>query len=426
MPPPTRKVALTDAKLKGLKPAPAGGRNTIWDSLMPNLAVRVTDRGRRSFYAVKRRAGDAQPTWHQLGVYPVMSLAEARASAREALAALAAGQHPRGLLEEKRRAREAAEREAAEHTFAAIADSFARSQLPDMRPASRRLYDAYIRRELIPALGARPITEIRRRDVIALVEAIKERSGKAAATGALSVLRRCLNWALGRDIEGFDSNPAGNVSTKDVIGESKARSRSLTDAELRAVWTATAAVGEPFSTVYKLLLLTGLRLNEVAGARWDELDLDVGVLTIPEERAKNGQTQLVPLPPLAVKLLAAVPRFSGPFIFTTTAGRRPVSAFSHAKARMDEAIAASGDAVADFVVHDFRRVVRSGLSRLHVNTTVSELCLGHTRKGIEGVYDRHSYFDEKRKALRKWQDHLLTIVEPPPSEATVVPLRARR
>src|SRR5207302_3560688 len=102
MPAAARKVALTDRSLKSMKPAADGGRQTVWDSLMPGHVVRVSALGKRSFYAVKRRAGEVQPTWHLLGIYPVMTLSEARAAAREALSALMAGEHPRRLAEEQR------------------------------------------------------------------------------------------------------------------------------------------------------------------------------------------------------------------------------------------------------------------------------------------------------------------------------------
>src|SRR5579864_4681518 len=97
-----RKIALTDRSLKALKPDPEGARQTVWDALMPGLAVRVSALGKRSFYAVKRRAGETQPTWVLLGAYPVMTLGEAREAAREALTALMAGEHPKKLAEEKR------------------------------------------------------------------------------------------------------------------------------------------------------------------------------------------------------------------------------------------------------------------------------------------------------------------------------------
>src|SRR5689334_8684467 len=99
MPVATRKTALTDRSLKALCPAPDGARVVMWDAIMPSMAVRVSSKGKRSFYAVKRRAGETQPTWVLLGAYPVMTLAEARAKAREALGALMDGHDPAVIAE---------------------------------------------------------------------------------------------------------------------------------------------------------------------------------------------------------------------------------------------------------------------------------------------------------------------------------------
>ena len=139
-----RKIALTDRSLQALKPAPDGARQTVWDAMMPGLAVRVSGLGKRSFYAVKRRAGDVQPTWALLGVYPIMTLGEAREAARQALTALMAGQHPKTLAEEKRKVIEAAAREAEANTFAAVANAFARQYLPRIksRQGLRGLFEA--------------------------------------------------------------------------------------------------------------------------------------------------------------------------------------------------------------------------------------------------------------------------------------------
>src|SRR5271167_127032 len=117
------KKALTDRSLKALKPAVDGARQVVWDSLMPGMAVRVSAKGKRSFYAVKRLPGAAQPTWHLLGAYPNMTLAE-----------------------EKRRASEAAARAAAANTFGAVAETFARQYLPRIKSA--KVYEAYLRREI--------------------------------------------------------------------------------------------------------------------------------------------------------------------------------------------------------------------------------------------------------------------------------------
>src|SRR5271165_3524938 len=111
MPAAARKIALTDRSLKAMKPAPTGKRLTVWDGIQPNLAVRVTDKGRRSFVVVRRRSGEASPTWATLGEYPTLGLADARKAAREALAALSEGKAPREVKAEKRRAAEQEARE---------------------------------------------------------------------------------------------------------------------------------------------------------------------------------------------------------------------------------------------------------------------------------------------------------------------------
>src|SRR5271170_5548829 len=159
-----RKIALTDRSLKALKPSPDGRRLTIWDALLPGLGVRVSALGRRSFYAVKRQPGAAQPTWYHLGSYPAMGLGEARAAAREAVSALMEGKHPKVLVEAKRRAEAAT----AADTFALIAARFVAEYCPSIK--SGKTYAARIRREMIPAFGDKPIVELRRRDVIRMLE----------------------------------------------------------------------------------------------------------------------------------------------------------------------------------------------------------------------------------------------------------------
>jgi integrase len=422
MPTAARKIALTDRSLKAMKVAPDGRRQVVWDAMMPGLCVRISGRGKRSFFAVRRRAGDAQPTWVLLGQYPIVSLAEAREAARGAIGSLIAGRHPTGARE----AAAAAAREAEETTFAKVAAAFAAKHFPEVAPSSARMYQSYLDRQLIPALGGKQVAAITRRDVIRLVEDVAASSGKASAIGCVGVLRKCLSWAMARDI--VAANIATGVRLGELIGASKSRDRLLSDAELAAIWSAIPMVGDPWATVYRLLLLTGLRLNEVATARWENLDLDAGSLLIPSEDSKNSEAQLVPLPPLAVELLTAIPRFSGPYIFSTCAGRRPVQSASAAKRRLDSALTMQGVELPAFRVHDYRRVVRSGLGRLGVPTVVAELVLGHRQRGVAAVYDRHSYLDEKRAALTRWQQHLLSIIAPAPDgggKVVALPARAR-
>src|SRR5271167_1901771 len=248
MPAAARRVALTDRSLKALRAAPDGRRATVWDALMPGMAVLVSGKGKRSFYAVKRRAGAEQPTWVLLGAYPVVSLAEARAKAREALAALAEGHDPAERRRESERRREAA-------TFAAVAEDFCsrldRGRIPKARGKGPlrdpKTLAAVIRRELIPIFGKKPIAEVSRLDVIKLVEAIVDRGGERPAPGtrrrdggpyaarhALSAARRLFSWAVDRDI--LAESPCDRVKAAATHGAPESRTRVLADEELRRVW----------------------------------------------------------------------------------------------------------------------------------------------------------------------------------------------
>jgi integrase len=428
MPAPARKVSLTDRSLKALrKPDPDGKRVIVWDAIMPSFAVRVSAKGKVGYYAVRRPKGSTTLAWILLGHYPAMGLGDARKAVAATLAVLESGQHPKKLEQERRRSEEKAKREAEGNSFEAIADKFTRQYLPRMRPNSRRLYELYLRRELIPQLGHKPVAEIRRRDVIGLVEKIETNSGKASALGALSCLRKVLNWALQRDIPGFEANPAAAIRTLDLLGPSKSRDRLLSDAELAAIWRAFPQVGEPFASIYKLLTLTGARLREIAAAKWPEVNLDAATLTVEAERTKNGDTLIIPLPPLAVELLRSVPRLSGPYVFGfATAGQRPPGALSAAKARLDAAITAAQVAMPAFVIHDLRRTVRSNLGRLGIPANIAELTIGHKQGNtLIQTYDRWAYLDERRQALQRWERFLLSIVEPTPEGGNVLMMPAR-
>lgn len=452
-----QRRALTDRLLRSLAPAAPGQRETLWDGIVPSLAVRVTDRatldGRAasvSFVVMRRRAGDAQPTRVTLGRYPAMSLAEARAQAREAVGLLAAGTTPA-----QSRQREREERTA--RTFGAIAERFIREHVSKLRTA--RAVEATIRRELIPVLGERPIGEIRRRDLIGLVEAIVARGanrqpgrrrpkagGPHSARHTLAAARKLFGWALARDIEGLQDNPCGAIKAADLLGPLVARDRVLRDDELRLVWRAAEEREYPFGSLVKLLILTGQRLREIAEAQWNEVDLGARMLTVPAARMKGKVAHSVPLSEAALAILAELPRFTGPYVFSTTGGARPISGFSKMKARFDRKVAeivareraeliAAGMSraaaaervreVAQFTIHDVRRTVRTGLAAAGVPVFDAELIVAHRQSGVHATYDLHRYDHEKRAGLERWEARLRRIVEPPPS-ADIVPLRAGR
>jgi integrase len=456
----TRKVTLTVRALDALKPAPAGKRYFIWDAQQPHLGVRVTDRADeegkaavRTFVVVKRRPGDRNPVTHVIGSYPAVKLAEARDRVPAILSALANGKLPseieaERLREEGRRRRE---------TFGAAVKEFFADELAGLR--SGRETEATLRREFLgqtakrtrvtdergtrwatewldgpePVWRDRPIADIARRDVIERLDAIKRRGGKHAARHALGAVRKYFNWCAEGERFGVEVSPCASLRDKTigVSGKDLRRKRVLTDAELRDVWAAAEKLppagavvpGYPFGPLLRLLMLTGQRLNDIAAARWSEVDLDGGTLTVPPERYKTGTAHEVALAPRAVEILRALPRFKRGHVFTTTAGARPVSGFSKMKARLDAAVSEERkkdgrEPMSAWVLHDLRRTVRTRLvSDCGVDAFIAERVIGHALPGLHGVYDQGTHRPQKRAAAEAWAARLLAIVEPPKEPA---------
>ncbi len=159
-----------------------------------------------------------------------------------------------------------------------------------------------------------------------------------------------------------------------------------------------------------------------------ELDLDKAQWIIPAHKNKSGRRHLVPLPPVAVTILRAVPEFSGGrFVFTTTNGERPISGFSKAKTRVNEAVAEAiagqgADDIEPWTWHDLRRTGSTGMARLVVPEIVRERVLNHLPQGLEKTYNVYDYLKQKRDALGQWAQEVQNITEPPPEN--VVKLKA--
>src|SRR5262249_6660420 len=183
-----------------------------------------------------------------------------------------------------------------------------------------------------------------------------------------------------------------------------------------ALWQSSERLGYPFGPLYKLLLLTGARKSEVAGAHWQEFDLDKKVWTVPPERFKSNASHLVPLSNQALTVIEALPRFTkGDHLFPTTLGEKRVTAFSKAKLQLDKLMVEQlGSSAPPWVIHDIRRTVRTRLASLRVPDLVADMVIGHGRKGLQRVYEQHTYETEIREALELWAARLRDIVTPPP------------
>jgi integrase len=397
---PPRKFKLTDAFIRSLPPAPPGKRTMNWDTEQSNFAVRVTDRGGKSFVVMKRPEG-GKMTLTVLGQYPTMTLREARQEAQRVLRMFARGDTPKRAL-----AREiAAERARKQHLFDNLVEDFVKAYLPQLRSAER--LEANLRKKLLGRWTGRACPDITQRDVRRMVEQVAEEDGPSAARAALSAASGIFGWALIHETHGVEANPAQGLRPSKLLGREPARDRILSDPELAGVWRASERLGYPIEQWIKLLILTGQRRTEVAGLSWGEVDREGALLNIPASRMKGNLPHVVPLSSSAKTIIDELPRQAGDYLFSVDNGFSPFNGFLRSKEKLDRLLP---DDTEHWTYHDIRRTVRSNLGKLGVNLVVAELVLSHRQRGIVGRYDRHEYLDEKRDALERWSKRLNEIV----------------
>jgi integrase len=420
--------ALTAKRIENAQTTRA--RQEIPDGLLVGMYLVVQLSGAKSFAVRYRHAG--QPRKLTLGAFPALSLDAARDIGAKALRAAAEGRDP---ATEKQAAKNDAKKAGAEairdqrDLFENVAHEFIeRHALKNNRESTWRetarilglrpspndpaiLVD--VGGDVMSAWKGRKIQDITKRDIVALLDGVSDRGSPIMANRVLSAVRKLFNWCVARDV--IQNSPCTLVTPP---APERSRDRILGDDELRMVWSAADGDGWPFGPLVKLLALTGQRLAEVGSMRWDEIDLENRLWTLPAERVKNSKRHEVPLSDAAVAIIAALPRIKTTkgFVFTT---RRDVavSGFSRAKDRLDIAIAAAvprgGKILDHWTFHDIRRTMASGMARLGIQLPVIEKVLNHTSgsfRGVVGVYQRHSYADEKRKALDAWAAHVNAIV----------------
>jgi integrase len=190
----------------------------------------------------------------------------------------------------------------------------------------------------------------------------------------------------------------------------------LSDDELVLIWRAAEKIGGPFGVLVQLLALTGQRRDEVAGLRWEELDFEGRLWTLPRGRVKTDQGHVVPLSAAAVTIISSIPRIAeSPFVLTTN-GTAPSSGYSKGTRKLDALLPPDMPA---WRLHDLRRTVASGMARLGINLPVIEKVLNHSSgsfAGIVSVYQKHSFADEKRAALDAWGQHVERVVSGKPAK----------
>jgi integrase len=387
---------------------PAGKTDHIeWDDELPGFGLRLrtttgVDRLRKSWVAQYRAHGRTRRM--KIGALEKLSAEEARKAARKILAKVEVGHDPQ--------AEKAARRQQDAHTLAAAVADYLAAKRKTVRPATFRELNRYLTGPHFKPLHLMPLDRITRRDVAARLTKIIAENGSITARRARAALSALYAWALGHGL--CEVNPVvGTIAPADA----QPRSRVLTDAELVAIWKACG--DDAFGKIVKLCVLLGARRSEIGGMCWSEIDIDNASWTLPAARSKNRRAHTLPLMPMALEIIATVPRMIGrEHMF----GERSDLGFTKwdAKIALEKRLG-----LAKWTLHDVRRTVATRLADLGVQPHIVEQLLNHVsghKLGVAGVYNLSTYDREVKQALGLWADHVRALVEG--TAKKVVPLRA--
>jgi integrase len=391
------RKTMTDRTIATLKPRKQ--RYAVPDPLLRGHYVRVSPSGGKTFVAVARHGG--RQVWATVGDVGVIDVAAARERARSALVRIKDGlaPFPPPAIEPD--------------TFRAVAENWHRRHVVAKGLRTGADMMRLLERLVFPAWGHLPFIEIKRRDVAALLDRIEDECGAPSAHRVLRIVGSVMTFYAQRDDTYVVPIVRGmaRISVKE-----RARDRILNDDELRAVWSAAEASGT-FGALVKLLLLTGQRREKVRTMRWNDLAADAW--NIPAAPREKSNAEMLVLPPLAMQIIAALPRVAeNPYVLTASRGGGAIRGLSEAMRVFRAKLPPDWE---QWQLHDLRRTARSLMSRAGVDKHIAEITLGHTIGGVAGIYDRHTYVAEKRDALERLASLVRSILDP---QANVIALPA--
>ena len=379
-----------------------------YDKGVPGLVLRHSPTGVKSWSFTYNRKYQRRRV--SLGVYPGLSIKLAHDRARELRGAVERGEDPWADKKVEEREREL-------NGFESCVAKYIESKGDQKSaPATKRILE----RLAVPVFRERPVKEVTRRDINDLLDRLKKKTPYQANL-LRAHLRALFGWLAKRDA--VLVNPVIGV---DHCVKALPRERILTDAELVALWKATFKLPKPntaddrdspFGPAIRLLLLTGMRREEVGCLKWSEIDGDWALL--PGSRMKNGRDFKAPLSPVAKRIIEGMPK-GDEYVFARRGlkKRQPISGWGKAKERLDELMAQEleleeGRVVEDWRIHDLRRTVASGLAMLGTRPEVIKRILAHVppKSDVTAfVYNRFMYDDEAMGAVTKWAAHVLKLV----------------
>jgi integrase len=346
-----------------------------------------------------------------LGSYSDLSLADARKTAKELRARVALG-HDVAAEKQERKAEAVAKIEAEKRavTVSHLADEYFERMILG-RWKHPNIVRSRIEKDIKPNIGRLKVEDVKPVHIDAMLQAIVKRGAPTVANDVLRWTRRMFDFAVKRHMAQY--NPASAFDLSDAGGKEEARERALSREELVRLFEAMrTAPGFSYENLLavKLLLLLAVRKQELTGARWNEFSLDKAAWYLPAERTKTGVAVDIPLPPPAIEALHDLYRLAcgSEWVFPARKAQHRMIPHIHENT-LNVALSKVKPlmpGVPPFCVHDFRRTARTHLAALGVDPYIAERCLNHKIKGVEGIYNRHDYFEERRKALELWAKYL--------------------
>jgi integrase len=382
------RFALTDRFTANIK-LREGKRAEYFDETVRGLALRVSPEVKS--WCFHYTAGGVRKRL-TLGTYPATSLSKARTLATEARGLAEDGADPSTITS------------AAENTLKAICEDYLAREGPKLRSAQQR--EKTFERLVYHQLGTTQIDAIRRSDIVRLLDKIEDERGPVMADKVLSLLSKVFSWHASRSDEFRSPLVRGMGRTKP---SERARERILTDDEIRSVWAKAEGV---FGSFLRFILLTAARRSEAGKMTWGEIA--DGVWTLPAVRNKTKIDLVRPLSNAALSVLAELQQGNANRAVFSVQNGTPLTGYWNYKLEVERVSGVTG-----WTIHDLRRTARSLMSRAGVNADIAERCLGHVIGGVRGIYDRHEYLEEKRRAFETLAAQIERIVNP---QDNVVPL----
>jgi len=411
-------VKLTQPRIATLSLEAGQTERFEWDDDLKGFGIRI--RPTKRVWVIQYRHGTKQRRL-TLADVDKLDAAKARKIAKDRLAAAQLGRDPQ--------AEKTAERTRASITLGPKIDDYLAIRRKELRETTMRALEGSLKGYWRPLHGME-LHRITKADVAARVTELRHHNGDATALASRGMLNAFFVWAIGEGL--CDQNPViGTNKPK----KSKSRNRVLEDHELRTIWNALPT-GD-YGLIVKLAILTGARRHELGGMTWSELDLPRRVWAIPLARLKQHRAfdrlkledHKIPLSNLAVEIIRSVHRRAGRDLLFGAKDGRPFIGFGDCKARLDTRITEmTGTPLDPWTLHDFRRTIATQMQdKLKVLPHIADEVLGHIgphKAGVQGTYNRATYWPEIVKAMALWGEHVRSVIED--TAPRVIALPAKR